>query len=427
DSLVEKSLVMPDRGGERTRYRMLETLREYAREKLDAGGDAAAIAARHCEHFWALARQVRDGLQGPQQPEWARRGEADLDNLRAAVATARRGDADPMLAAKLPVALQGFWVMRGRLAEGREQVQAALELPAVQASDVARAHILYVAAVLADAQGDAAEACRLLQICLTLRRQMQDTAGTAETLSTLSMALLALGQPNEALAAEREALDLFRRLSHRLGEAIALPHLAHIMLYLGQTAQARDHASDARQVARELAHLEMEGECEWLLAEVAQAEGDAATALAHVQASLQRCRDAGDRSGEARALAALGRHALRTGDLETAHRQLGDALRAFRAFEMRRDLIVALEDHADLAAELGQDDTAVHLHAAAAAARAALGLARAPYLDVQSVAREAALRERLGDAVYRAAWAQGEDWTLAAACDAALAVAPQQA
>lgn len=427
DSLVEKSLVMPDRGADGTRYRMLETLREYAREKLDASGDAAAIAARHCEHFWALARQVRDGLQGPQQPEWARRGEADLDNLRAAIATARRGDADPMLAAKLPVALQGFWVMRGRLAEGRAHVQAALELPAVQASDVARAHILYVAAVLADAQGDAAEACRLLETCLALRRQAQDTAGTAETLSTLSMALLAIGRPHEALSAEQEALELFRQLSHRLGEAIALPHLAHITLHLGQTTQAREHALHARVVARERAYLEMEGECEWLLAEVAQAEGDAATALAHLQASLQSCRKAGDRSGEARALGALGRHALHAGDLETAHRQLGDALRAFRAYEMRRDLIVGLEDHADLAAELGQDDTAVHLRAAAVAARAVLGLARAPYLEAQSVAREAALHERLGDAGYRAAWAQGESWALATAYDAALAVAPQQA
>ena len=431
DRLVENSLVVLDGAGAAdggTRYAMLETLREYALDKLQQSGAAAATGSRHCEHFFSLAKQARDGLQGAQQALWVQRVETDLDNLRAAMALARQGGAEPLLAAKLAVALQGFWVLRAYLSEGREHIRAALALPAVQASDMARAHTLYVGAVLADAQGDPAEAERLLETSLVLRRGLGDTAGTANTLSTLALARLATGQAAAALAAEQEALPLFRLLGHRLGEAIGLQHLGRIHLVLDHADLALGHLQESLALSRALGNPEAEGDCELLLGEAGLAQGDTAMARQHLQRSLQLGREAGDRRGEAKALAALGRLALRSGgDVAGAQPLLEQALQAFVRYEMRAELLGALEDHAALALALGQHERGACLLAAATQARRALGLPRAPEAQARCLVLREALQARLGDWGWAVAEAAGAATTLGDAAQAALGLQPAAA
>ncbi|MCU0972219.1 MAG: hypothetical protein MUF57_10760, partial [Gammaproteobacteria bacterium] len=268
-SLVDKSLVMLDERDGHSRYRMLETIRDYAHEKLDQrGDDAEATAVRHCQHFFAFAKAGRDGLAGADQALWTARLEADLDNLRAATAlalagrvdpfiawTARleadldnlraatalalAGRVDPFIAVKIAVALARFWMQRGYVTEGRGVVRSALELPAVQASDLARAWTLYIGAVLAGSQGDHAEERRLLEECLTLRRGLGDPVDVAGTLSSLALARLHAGDPTAAAQAEREALQIFGEVGNRVGEAIGHEHLGHIALYRGDLDEAR--------------------------------------------------------------------------------------------------------------------------------------------------------------------------------------------
>ena len=418
-SLVEKSLVMPEVSSGETRYRMLDTLREYALEKLEQAGESAATQRLHCDHFWALARQARAGLQGPQQSEWVRRVEVNLDNLRAAIAASRIGDADPLLAAKIPVALQGFWVMRGRLSEGRELLRTAQALPAIQESDLARAHILYAAAALAYSQGDAAEAQDLLETCLALQRRLGDDNGTATTLSTLAMAYLATGRADEAMAAERGASALFVQLGHKVGEAIGLVHQGHVLIFQGQMAAARRQVQQALALAQSLKNREIEGECEWMLAEVARIDGDRWGALAHLQRALQIGRLVGDRSGEAKAQGGLGRHSLEQGDLEAAREQLGQALRAFQAYEMRAELIDCVEDHAALAQALGSPDLAVRLLAVAQAERGRVGLVVSPARQARLQAQQQALQHQMEPASFNIAWADGSRWSLQSAVSAA--------
>ena len=165
-SLVEKSLVMTDEREQGMRYRMLETIRDYAREKLEQAGDAASTTARHCQHYFAFAKAVRNGLRGPEQGSWIARMEAELDNVRAGIAVALAGGVDPIIAVKYAVAMQGFWILRGYATEGRATVHAALELPAVQASELAMGHALYVGAALAESQSDLAQARLMLERCL---------------------------------------------------------------------------------------------------------------------------------------------------------------------------------------------------------------------------------------------------------------------
>ena len=429
DQLVQHSLVTLDAGAGRTpnstRYSMLETLREYAVEKLHGSADradAAGTTARHCDHFFSAAKQARDGLRGAEQAHWVQRVEADLDNVRAAMAAARAGQADPLLAAKLPVALQGFWVLRAHLSEGREHIRAALALPAVQASDIARAHTLYVGAVLADAQGDPGHAEHLLETCLALRRALHDTAGVANTLSTLAMARLATGQAEAALAAEQEALQLFRQLGHAVGEAVGLEHLGQIQMRLGRWRAAAEQLQQGLALAQSLHQLEVECACELLLGECALAEGDGTTAHRHLQRSLQRCHEAADRRGEAKALGALGRLALLQQDVATAQPLLADALRAFQRFEMRTELIASVEDHASLALALGQVEPAACLLAAATQARRTLGLPRAPDVHTRCLALRDTLQRRLGDWGWSVAEAAGAATALGDAAQSALAL-----
>jgi predicted ATPase/class 3 adenylate cyclase len=103
--LVEKSLVMMEERDDGTRYKMLETIRDYAREKLEESGELDAVAAVHCNHFFAFAKEARDGLQGAKQHEWMKRIEADHDNIRAATALSQSGSIDPFIAVKIAVAI----------------------------------------------------------------------------------------------------------------------------------------------------------------------------------------------------------------------------------------------------------------------------------------------------------------------------------
>jgi predicted ATPase/class 3 adenylate cyclase len=420
-SLVDKSLVMVEEGESGSRYRMLETLREYASECLVKRGELAATAARHCDHFLLLAKAGNPGLQGPKQAEWTRRLEVELDNLRAAITLALEGGVDPILAVKFEVALMGFRILRGYSTEGRKNVRAALSLPAVQASDIAHAHALYVGATLADSQGNHAEALRMLEACLVLRRGLVNLFDIAATLSTLSLVRLHAGDASSARDSEKEALQIFRQIGDRVGEAIGLLHLGEICAYVADDTAARQHLEQCLKIARDVDSRELEAECERMLGELALEVGDLPAARARFAQSLEVCREAGDKRNEATALWCVGKADLAGGDTDSARVNLGQALRAFRAFEMNTELISCLEDHARLLQSVGTADDAVRLYAAAAAFRDRFTLSRPPRREQRWRENAAAAREIAGDAAFDAAWLEGQGWTLIEASERALA------
>jgi predicted ATPase/class 3 adenylate cyclase len=409
-SLVEKSLVSTRDAAAATRYRMLETIREYAHAKLVEAGDAAAVAERHALHYFEQAKQIRDGLKGAEQAQWIERAETDLDNLRAATSLALAGGVDPVIAVKMAVALQGFWALRGYATEGRTVVQAALALPAVQASDLAQAWTLYVGAALAASQSDHAEARRMLSTCLELRRRMGNPREIAATLSTLSLALSQGGDNEGAAASEREALQLFGELGDEVGVAIGHEHLGRYALRAGDLEAAREQLSLGLDAARRIGSREIEAECERMLGEVALESGDIDGARDAFARSLAISRDSADRPGEAKSLRALGQTDLAQGDLDLAAERLGQALRAFEAQEMREELIGCLEDHARLALAAGQAELAARLAGFVEKSRARFGLERLPRLAVQWRSWVDALCERLGAASFDSAAETGRQW-----------------
>jgi predicted ATPase/class 3 adenylate cyclase len=419
-SLVDKSLVMLEEHEDEGRYRMLETIRDYAREKLNQACESDATASRHCAHYFVKAKEARNGIQGPGQAEWIQRIETDLDNIRGAMALALDGGVDPFIAVKLANAMQTFWLLRGYATEGRKAVRAALALPSIQASDLAQGWALYVGAGLAESQSDHTEARQMLETCLRLRRRLGSPVEIAATLSTLSLARLQAGDALGATAGEREALQIFRDLGDRRGEALGLLHLGQIAAFLGEDAQARSYLEQGLVIAREIKHQEIEGESELLLGEVAFDIGDWAQAELWFKRSLTVCREAADKRGEANATRWLGKCDLQRGDIATARVRLSDALRAFRMFEMWDELLGSLEDFAELISFEGEMDVAIRLSAATETARARLRLVKAPRMEQRWQAHVAKLRQAITGPTFDSNWEDGRAWEIDDAIRAAL-------
>jgi predicted ATPase/class 3 adenylate cyclase len=419
-SLVEKSLVMVEERDGETRYRLLETLCDYGRERLIKRDDVAATAERHCNHFLSQAKIARRELQGPRQAEWTRRLEDELDNIRAAIALTLDGRGDPILAVKFAVALQGFWILRGYATEGRSVVRAALARAEVQAMPVGHAHALYVGAALAECQSDIAEAGRMLEECLALRRTMRNEVEIAATLSTLSLVHLRGGDVARARACEEEAVPLFRAAGDRIGEAIGLLHLGDIARTAGEDEEARGHLEACLVLARGIGHAEVESECERILGELALDEGDSAGARSRFLRALAVSRDAADKRSEALALSWLGRVELAAGLGDLAEAHLRAALGAFQAFRMHGEALAALEDYAALLERRGEAAEAARLCGTIEASRTSMTLPRPPRAVMRWSALLDALTAALGDG-HEAALAAGADVLLDDVLDRVLA------
>ena len=411
-SLVDKSLVMQDENHDGARFGMLETIREYARGKLEESGEAGAVAASHCEHYFAKSKEARNGIRGPEQAEWTHRIETDLDNVRAAISLSLAGGVDPFIAVKIAVAMNGFWMLRGYATEGRRIVRAALSLPAIEASDLARAWALYVGAVLADSQSDHLEALGMLEACLALRRGLGNPREIAATLSTLSLARLQSGDLAGALEGESEALPLFRSLGDRRGEAISLLHLSQIEARRGNTQAANEHLKAALGAARAIKNQELEGECCLRFGQSGFDQGDLGEAVTWLKRSLTICREAADRSGEANALRWLGKCDLANGETASARSRITEALRAFRSFEMWEELLSCLEDLSELLQFEGSSEISVRVLAATSKARDLLHLARSPRADRRYQALAEAQRMALSGAAFDAQWLEAQTWDI---------------
>jgi predicted ATPase/class 3 adenylate cyclase len=413
-SLIEKSLVMQVEHPGSTRYKLLETIREYACEKLTQSHEFSDLQVAHCHYYFELAKKARDGLRGPEQGAWLSCFEDEQDNLRAAMALAQSNDGtvDPILAVKLAVAQQNFWVLRGHAAEGRAAVTAMLTLEAVRGSAMVHAHALYVAAVLAWSQSDHAAALAALATCLDLRRELGNPALLAPTLSTMALAKLSAGDGNGAREAAQESLELFQQCEDSGNQAIVLLQLGQIDIFQGLGVMTgRRHLQDALALAREIKHPETEAEVELALGQIAFDADESAQAAQAFGRSLKICLAAGDRRGAANALWWQSKLDVRHGLLEQARQHLGEALAAFNAFGMREQLLACLEDHASLALLLGCRDLSIGLAAASHQLRDNAGLSRSVGAERRWQALLTNLREGLSPDAFDALWRAALDWS----------------
>jgi predicted ATPase/DNA-binding SARP family transcriptional activator len=252
DRLVRQSLVVADAGGGHTRYRMLETLRQYAGDRLSAGGERRALAAAHAAFYVALSELAEGGLRGASQASWLRIVREEHPNLRAALAwLTAEGDADPAL--RLAGSLGLYWHL-GRHLEGRETLRSVLALPGGSAHARARAMqaVSLVERPRACIVHPSAQCAAAAEESLALFEAAGDVPRAA--FSRLLLAVEGVGATPRVDAASLldQADREFEELGDSWGHAVVAFVRMEIQLKRGDEATARETATQAVRLFREL-------------------------------------------------------------------------------------------------------------------------------------------------------------------------------
>jgi predicted ATPase/DNA-binding SARP family transcriptional activator len=398
-SLVSKSLlVRTDNAGDEPRFFMLETLKEFAWERLVESHGEAEARRRHGFYFLDFAERSKGEIDGPQQQQWLSKLEREQDNLRTAMSWAIE-QRDAELAQRIAGSLGLFWERRGLLTEGRRWLRQALELGAPTAAPC-KASALYAAGSLALRQRDYSEAQPLLEEAgalyeglgdkeglsntlsalaimtldkdydkavdlhlqsLDLRRELGDKLGIARTLQNLGFIKMHQTKWDEASALTQEAHFLYCELGNQSGIAYTVYVLAMIAAEQHETELARARFAECLQISRKMRN-------DWLTAWALQGLGSLLYSVGEYEEAertlteaLDMFADLGDKLGTAHALASLGREMHRKSDYEAARHRYGESLALGVELENEGVIGSCLGGFAGLAAASGEPRRAAML------------------------------------------------------------------
>ena len=416
--LVDKSLVVvEDQRGE-ARYRLLETVRQYARDRLLESGDTGAVQTRHESFFLALAEETQPRLFGPDEVALLDRLETEHDNLRAALARSlETGDAESGL--RLAAALGWFWYRQGYWSEGREWLARTLSSGS-RARPAFRAGGVSAAATLAFAQGDLDSAAALGQQALALHPDLGDKKGTAFAHYLLGTTSLMKDDPGPAEGSLKESLRLFREAGDQWGAASALRFMATLATAGGKYGEAGGMAEESLRLYREVGYKRGAGYTLLSLGRLAYIERDYARAAALFEDGHSSLGDVRDREGVAIADHYLADLARTTGDCCTAIALYQKSLKTHGEMGNRRFLAQPLEGLALISASIGNARRAATLLGAAEAMRKATSIGRRfAFFDISDEVSK--LRGALERAEFAEARAEGQAMTLEHAIEYALA------
>jgi predicted ATPase/DNA-binding XRE family transcriptional regulator len=416
-ALIEHSLVRREPTGDgEPRFAMLETVREYAAERLarDAPGrgEGSATRQRHAEYFLALAEGETAALNSPSPQAALERLECEHDNLRAALAWFLAQPDGSEAALRLAGALWRFWLMRGYASQGRAWLDRALAAAGATAALAARALALGGAGALAHSQGDYAQAATCGEESLQHWRELGDPAGIAGALGLLALARRGQGEYAVAAALSEEALDIWRAQGDRQRTSATLTNLGALANDRGDYARAEGYLTESLALKRELGDTQGIAIALHNLAECARYLGDNDRAAALLEESLALFRALGGRPRVAHALHSLGMAEFARADTARATALLLESLDLFRALDEQSGAILCLEGLAQLADSRGDHALAVRLLGCVDAQRAALGFARAPVDRATLDAVLARARAALGPPAFAAAWTLGRGLSL---------------
>lgn len=352
------------------RFVMLETIRQYAEERLTDTATVELVQRQHAHYYLRLAETAASALTGSTQIAWLTRLEGEHDNIRAALGRALAWR-DVELAGRLCSALWRFWMLRGHLSEGRMWIDALLAHHTAMTSAI-HASVRLGAGRLARQQADLAQATTHLEASLELWRTLNDQAGTALVLGNLGVVAYDQGQFEDARLLHQESLTLRQQLGDQWGIAATLTNLG----------------------------------------EVARQQGDEERALSLQTQSLALFRGIGDAVGAATALMNMGLLHSQRGDYALARTLLNESLLLWHELGEQVYLAESLEGLAVVAAAQGQAERVARIAGAAATIRAAIG---APLPQADRARYEQSLeraRTQLDPATFALAWTAGQALTL---------------
>ena len=434
--LVNKSLVVYEEGeGDVGRYRLLETVRQYAGDRLQESGEADAVQDRAASWFLGLAEEAEPHLKGAGQSLWLRRLDAEYDNLRASLLrdeqVSERSADGTEAGLRLAGALYHFWWLRGHYSEGRLRLDRALARTGTEGQNgaagkrvaMAKAKALDGAGHLAFEQGASAAARALYEESLTIQRQMGDLINSGWALAGLGRIVFLQGDYVEARALFEESLAIRRQARDQWSIAHSLICLGFLTHAQGDSAGARALYEESLTIQRQVEDLIGIG---WSLAglgDVAFHQGDYVEARALFSESLTILRRQGDQRGTAYTLKSLGDVASCQGDFAEARALFSESLAIVRRLADPRGVADSLEGMAGIAYRQSRPSRAVHLLAAASSLRGNVGIPRAPAYSVGIEKWMSSAREALGEDAFAAAWDAGRAMTWEQAVEHALSTA----
>ena len=383
DQLADQSLLrrLPD--FDEPRFLMLQTIRDFAMERLEESGEAQLICDRHVKAFIALAQQAQPHLFGPRRKEWLDRLEEDHDNFRAALDwTVASGDARSAM--ELSTGLWRFWQMRGHLHEGRRRMDGVLAMPDSGHFPKERLAALEAAGGLAYWQADMEIAQRFYDECLALTRTLGDDRALANALYNAAFPRVvgraAIAEAKPMLA---EALPLFRKIGDQTGVARALWGIGNAYFFNKEYADARPVLEEAVALNRKL----------------------------------------DDRFGLGWSIHTLGLVRFNLGDLQGARACWLEAIHLFSAAGDVPGMVLQLDNLSALARQDGDFERAGRLWAAASAHQISSGTGLGRLLREEE---RRTGREGLTDDDAARVWAEGQAMSLEQAVAYAMEIEPAQ-
>jgi predicted ATPase/DNA-binding response OmpR family regulator len=421
-SLLDKSMLNSEllETTEEVRFWMLETIRAYARERLEASGEGPVIWQRYLAYYLNLAETAQAQLAGPEQRAWLDRLEREHDNLRAALGWALAQESEAETALRLVIALGNFWRLRGHLSEGRRWITTTLAKtnaspPALralafqeagwmamtqgeyeQAKDFSEKEIALhkeageqpneisslkdLLGLIAIVESDYERAQTLQEQRLALYRTQGDQERIADALNLLGLSVLKQRNYERALRLQEESLALYRKLGLKYGIASSLLNLGHTL----------------------------------------RLEGNYDGAAALYQESLTLFNELDIKWGIAHALLNMGNVACFKGDYDQAQALYAQTLEKFRALDDRQGIVFCLEGFASVAGEQGQALRAALLWGAAENLREVIGSPLPPADQVKYEQDVAKAKTQVKASEFTSAWASGRTVALEATIEFAL-------
>jgi len=417
--LRECSLVQTEDTQNQMRFRLSETLREYAADQL-APPERDRIAQRHAAYFLDFAEAAEPNLTGPDQAAWLDRLHADHDNLRAAFLVSSLAPPGGDSAAEETLlrwsgVLWRFWSVRGHASEGRRLLSDVLGRVPNTHSTLGRAALraaaLDAAGALAHDQGDYAVAAAHHDESTLLWREIGDDRGLATALNNRGNVALDNDDYEQATRCYEEALALFRASGDQTGAAKVSTNLGALAYDQGDCDRAAALLSESVTIKRDLGNTYGLANSLDLLASVEKDRGSLDRAAALYDEALVLRRSLDHKQGVAMSLTNLGTVRIAQNDPDAANAVLQESLSLFEELSDGRGLAECLSGIAQVAAAQARYEQAAHLLGAVAAQRESLGMTLSP---TEQAAEERAIevgRAALGEKTFAKAFAAGQGMT----------------
>ena len=416
-SLVNNSLLRQEEVANSTRFRMLETIREYALERLSGSGEMPELRQRHANHFVGIIlKEATFGVTSQASTVWLDRLEREHDNIQAALEWNLTTPEGRELALSVLATLTWFWYRRGFFNEGRIWTDRFLAASGEQSAP-ARAAALQMSSRMAMWRGDLNNAVARASESLTVWQRLEDEQKVPMSLMETGVALINMGRDSEAHTLLKEAEALFREGKNSYFHAITLVHLGNVSLGIGNPEEARGWLNRAYPLFKEI------GE-EWGLSfvlnnlgEVARVQGNYEQAYEYYRESEALLRRTGDKGDLARLVHTLGYIASHRGDEHLAEAQFQESLAMFRKLGNKRGIAECIAGLASLRAKQGKFPAGTRMLGAAEALLGASGAAWWPADRVEIDKTKASLQASLSEDDFLAAWTDGQSMTLDQAID----------